>query len=83
MISEPVIRSSQTMHPSYVKINSTSIMAQNEFPLDPRHIGVQSVAPKMISEPTVHSAQTAHLSCVKIHTISKWTKTSFHFTHVT
>jgi hypothetical protein len=58
-------------------------MAQNEFPVDPRHIEVQSVVPKMISEPMVRSAQTTHLSCIEINTISKWTKMSSHFTHVT
>jgi hypothetical protein len=58
-------------------------MAQNEFPLNPRHLGVQLVAPKMVSKLMVHSVQTAHLSCVNINTISKWTETSLHFTHVT
>jgi hypothetical protein len=58
-------------------------MYQNEFPLDPHHIGVPLVAPKMIFEPMVRSVQTVHLSCVKINTISKQTKSNFHFTHVT
>jgi hypothetical protein len=35
---------------------------QNELPLDPHHLGVQSGAPKMISEPLECLAQTAHLS---------------------
>jgi len=58
-------------------------MAQNEFPLDPRHVGVPSVAPKMISEPFVCSTQILHLSYVEINTISKQTEMSFHLTHVT
>jgi hypothetical protein len=58
-------------------------MDQNELPLDPHHVGVQSCAPKMISEPMVCLAQTVHLSCVEINTISKWTETSFHLTHIT
>jgi hypothetical protein len=58
-------------------------MDRNEFPLDPCHVGVPSVAPKMISEPMVRSVQTVYLSCVKISTTSKRTKTSFHLTHVT
>jgi hypothetical protein len=40
-------------------------MCQNEFALDPRHLGVQSGASKMIYEPTVHLAQVMHLSCIK------------------
>jgi hypothetical protein len=46
-------------------------MDQNEFPLDPRHVGVPSVAPKMDSEHMVRSEQTLHLFCVEINTISK------------
>jgi hypothetical protein len=37
----------------------------------------------MISKPMVHLAQTMLLSCDEINTISKWTETSFYFTHVT
>ena len=58
-------------------------MDRNEFPLDQRHVGVPSFAPKMIFKPMVCSAQTVHLSCVEINTISKRTKMSFHMTHVT
>jgi hypothetical protein len=58
-------------------------MDRNELPLDKCHPGVPSGVPKMISEPIARSAQTLHLSCMEINTISKWTKTSFHFTHVT
>jgi hypothetical protein len=55
-------------------------MDRNEFPLDLRHVGVPSVAPKMISKPMVRSAQTMHLSCVEINTTTKQTKTSFDLT---
>jgi hypothetical protein len=71
MISEPMIRLVQTMHLSCVKINTISKIDRNEFPLDPRHVGVPSVAPKIISEPMVCSAQTVNLSYVGINTISK------------
>jgi hypothetical protein len=57
-------------------------MDQNELPLNPHHLGVQSGASKIIYEPMVRLAQTMHLSCVKINTISKWTKTSFHLTDI-
>jgi hypothetical protein len=40
-------------------------MDQNEFPLDPRHVGVPLVVPKMIFEPMVCLTQTMHLSCIK------------------
>jgi hypothetical protein len=58
-------------------------MDRNELPLDKCHLGVPSDVPKMISEPIARSAQILHLSCMEINTISKWTKTSFHFTNVT
>jgi hypothetical protein len=58
-------------------------MDGNKFPLDSRHVGVPSVAPKMIFEPVVRSVQTVHLSRIDINTIPKWNETSFHFTHVT
>jgi hypothetical protein len=53
---------------------------RNKPPLDPRHLGVPSSAPKMISEPIAFSAQTVQLSCVLIHIISKETEMSFHLT---
>jgi hypothetical protein len=58
-------------------------MDQNNFPLDPCHIGVPSVAPKMISEPMAHSAEMLHLFCVEINTISKRTETIFHLIYTT
>jgi hypothetical protein len=53
------------------------------LPLEPRHLGVPSGAPKTISEPTVCLAQTVYLSCTDNNTIFKWTKIRFHMTHVT
>jgi hypothetical protein len=58
-------------------------MDRNEFPLDPRQVGVPSVVPKMIFDPMVRSVQTMHLSSVEINTISKQTETRFHVTHFT
>jgi hypothetical protein len=57
-------------------------LSPSELPLDPHHLGVPSGAPKMISKPIARSMQTVHLSCVEISTISKWTKVSFHLTHI-
>jgi hypothetical protein len=58
-------------------------MDKNEFALDPRHVGVPSVVPKMISEPMVCLTQTMHLSCVEINTIYKRTKMIFHLIYTT
>ena len=56
---------------------------RNELSVEPRHLVVPSGASKIIPEPMVCLAQTMHLSCVEISTMPKWTKTSFHFSHVT
>jgi hypothetical protein len=53
----------------------------NKFPLEPRHLGVSSVASKTISEPMVRSAKTVHLYCTDTNTVSKQTETRFHMTH--
>jgi hypothetical protein len=58
-------------------------MDQNEFSLDPRHVGVPSVAPKMIFEPMVCLTKTMHLSCVEINTTSKHTEMIFHMIYAT
>jgi hypothetical protein len=58
-------------------------MDQNELPLDPRHLRVQSGASKMIYEPIVRLAQTVHLSYAGTNTISKQIETSFHLMHIT
>jgi hypothetical protein len=52
----------------------------NKLPLEPRHLGVSSGAPKMICEPMVHLAQTVHLYCTDTNTVSKRTETRFHRT---
>jgi hypothetical protein len=82
-ISEPTVRSTQTVHLSCIKINTISKWTENECPLVPRHLGVPSGASKMIYEPIVRLAQTEHMSCTDTNTISKQTETRFHMTHVT
>jgi hypothetical protein len=54
---------------------------RRELPLEPRHLGVPSGAPKMIYMPMVCSVETMHLSCTNTNTVSKRTKT--HTAHVT
>ena len=81
MISEPMVRSTQTVQLSCVKISTICKWA--ELSLEPRHLGVPSGASKMISEPKVRLAQTMHLSCTETNTVSKWKEVKFHMTHVT
>ena len=83
MISEPMVRSAQTVHLSCVKVSTISKQTENELPLEPCHLGVPSGGSKIISEHMVRSAQTVHLSCVKIRTISNHTETSFRYLGVT
>ena len=73
MISEPMLRSTQTVH----------LSSSNELPLEPRHLVVPSNASKMISEPLVRLAQSVHLSCSNTNTVSKRKEAGFHMTHVT
>jgi len=75
VISEPVVRSAQTVHVSCVKINTMSKQTEQ--------LGVPICVPIKISMPLVRSAQTVHLSFTDINTTTKWTKTSIHLTHVT
>ena len=46
MISEPIVRSTQTVLLSCVRISTMSEKDQNELPLEPHHIVVPSGAPK-------------------------------------
>jgi hypothetical protein len=68
MISEPTVRSMQTVHLSCDKIGIISKLTK--LSLEPRHLRVPSGASKMISEPMVYLAQTVHLSCTDTNTIS-------------
>jgi hypothetical protein len=71
-------------HTPFLRLDEHPLqMDRNELPLDRHHLRVTLGVPKMISMPMVHSTQTVHPSSAEISTISKWTKTSFHLTHVT
>jgi hypothetical protein len=83
MISEPVVRSAQTVHLSCVRISTISKRTESCFHLSLITEEYHRVRPKTISEPTVCLAQTVHLSCTSTNTISKGTKIRFHMTHVT
>jgi hypothetical protein len=82
-ISEPLVRSTQTVHLSCVKISTYLQTNRIEIPLETRHLGVPPGASKMISKPMVCLAQTALLTCTNTSTVSQWTKTRFDKTHVT
>jgi hypothetical protein len=81
MISEPMVRSTQTVHLSCVKIRTIS--KQTELSLEPRHLEVPSDASKTIYELMIRLAQTVHLSCTDTNTVSKLKEERFHMTHVT
>jgi hypothetical protein len=95
---EPLVRSTQTMHLSCIKISTISKwtkrsfqlslvtciqMDRNGIPHDSSHVGVPFGVSKMISEPMIRSVQKVQLSCVKINTISKQTKRSFQLSLIT
>jgi hypothetical protein len=56
MIFEPMVRLTQTVHLSSIKIST--VYKQTELSLEPHHLGESSGASKSISEPIVHLAQT-------------------------
>jgi hypothetical protein len=80
MIFEPIVRSTQTVHLSCVKISTIS--KWTELSLESHHLGVQSSASKMISEPIVCLAQTMHLFCADTNTVYKQKEVRFHMAHV-
>jgi hypothetical protein len=82
MISEPVVRSTQTMSLSCINI-STIPNGPKKHPFEPRHLEVPSGASKMISEPMVSLTHTMHLSCTNTNTVSNRTEMIFYMTHVT
>jgi hypothetical protein len=81
MFSEPMVRSTQTVHLSCIKISTIS--EWKELSLEPRHWWVPSSACKMISEPMVHLEQIVHLSWIDTNIVSKWKEERFHMTHIT
>ena len=69
MIFEPMVRLTQTVHLSYIKIST--IPKQTELSLETRHLGLPSGASKTISKPMARLAQTVHLSCADTNIVSK------------
>jgi hypothetical protein len=83
MIFEPMVRSTQTVDLSCIKINTDLQTDQNELSLEPRHVEVPLVVSKMIFEPMVCFAQTVHLSCTDTNTVYKQKQVRFHKNQVT
>ena len=82
MISEPMVRSMQTVQLSCVEISTISERNKTSFHLSLCHQVVPSGACKTISEPMVHLARTMHLSCTDRNTVSKCKEGRFHMTLV-
>ena len=82
MISEPMVRSAQTMHLSHAETNTIPRRTKTSVNLTyitlEYHLGV----PKAISTPVLHSVQTVHLSCAETNTISKWIEMRFLLTNI-
>ena len=81
MISEPMVRSTQTVDLSSIDTNNVSKQKEARFQMT--HVTLELSVSKTISEPMVRSTQTVLLSCVKISTISKRTEMGFHLSLVT
>ena len=81
MISEPMVRSTQTVQLSYVKISTIS--KWGELSIEPCHLGVPSGMSKAIYEPMVRLAENVQLSCTDTYTVSNRKEVRFHMTHIT
>jgi hypothetical protein len=83
MISEPMLRSSQTVHHGCTRLTLSPNGPKQAFtwPVSPRSpIGS---AQNDFWVYWTFSSQTVHISCMEINTISKQSKTSFWLTHIT
>jgi hypothetical protein len=81
MISKPMVRSTQTMHLSCVKISTIS--EETELSHEPHLQWVPLGVSKTIFERMVHFSQTVHLSCTDTNTVYKRKEVRFHMMHVT
>jgi hypothetical protein len=69
MMSEPMVRSTQTVHQSCIKISTIS--KWTKLSLEPHYLGVPLAASKTISEPMVCLAQTFHLFCTETNSLQR------------
>jgi hypothetical protein len=82
-MSMPMVRATQTVHLSCMKITLISDWTETRLSLEPHHLGVPSGASKMISESVVRLAQTMHLSSTNTNTVSERKEVRFLITHIT
>jgi hypothetical protein len=65
-IFQPMVRSTQTVHPSCIKISNISKWTKRSFQLSlVTYQGVSSGSSEMISEPKVRLVQIVHLFCIQ------------------
>jgi hypothetical protein len=83
MISEALVRSTQTVHQSCIKISTIYERTELSFHFSHTTQWYHQVRAKMISESMVRLAQTMHLSCTDTNSVSKWKQVRFHMAHVT
>jgi hypothetical protein len=81
MISEPMVRLTQTVHLSCTKINT--IFKYTKLSLEHRHLRVPSGAFKTIFELMVRLAQTVQLFGTDTNAVSSQKEVRFHITHIT
>jgi hypothetical protein len=79
IISEPMVRSAQTMHLSCIEINTISKWTRASFHFNPRHLGVASAAPKIFlnlwfvrCRPCIYFASRLTLSPNRLKRSSTW-----------
>ena len=82
MISEPMVRSAQTMHLSHAETNTIPRWTKTSFNLTYITMEYHPGVPKAISTPVLYSVQTVHLSCAEINTIYRWIETRFLLTNI-
>jgi hypothetical protein len=65
-IFQPMVRSTETVHPSCIKISTISNWTKRSFQLSlVTYQGVSSGSSEMISEPKVRLVQIVHLFCIQ------------------
>ena len=81
MIYETMVRSTQTVHLSCVKISTIS--KWSELSIEHHYLVAPSSVSKMIFEPMVRLAQTMHVSCTNTKTVSNQKEVRFNMTQIT
>jgi hypothetical protein len=83
MISEPVVRSTQTTHLSCVNISTISKQTESSFHLSLVTEEYHLVCPKRLLRLWYVWCKLYTYLTTDTNTISEWTETKFHKTHIT